>query len=81
MGISKITRNFQVTLPPDVREIKDFHIGDKVLFVMNGGTVEVEKVGRDVIMEAAGIWAGEKETGVQYQRRVRKEWRKRPLSW
>jgi len=80
MGISKITRNFQVTLPKDVREIKNLHVGDKVLFAMEGERVDIVKVGKDVIAEAAGLWAGLKETGVEYERRLRQGWKKRHLA-
>ena len=77
MGISKITRNFQVTLPKDVRELKDFKVGEKVLFLVEGNRVDIVKIDKNVVKEAAGLWAGMKETGLDYERRLRKEWSKR----
>ncbi len=81
MGISKITRNFQVTLPKDIREVKNLHVGDRVLFVVEGNRIDLVRLDRGVIKAAAGLWVGEKETGVEYQRRVRKGWQKRRAEW
>jgi len=78
MGISKITRNFQVTLPHDIRELKHFKVGDKVIFVAHDKHVEIIKVEKEAIIAAAGLWSDFKETGEHYQRRLRKEWSKRP---
>lgn len=77
MGIAKITRNFQVTIPRDVREIKGLKEGDTVIFSIDGDHVDVEKLNKNVIKEAAGIWSKTKETGVEYERRVRKGWETR----
>ncbi|MBI4016748.1 MAG: AbrB/MazE/SpoVT family DNA-binding domain-containing protein [Candidatus Aenigmarchaeota archaeon] len=79
MSISKITRNFQVTLPRDVREIKDLNVGDKVLFVVEGERVDLVKLDKNVVKAAAGLWTGMKETGVDYERRIRTGWRKRQV--
>ena len=77
MGISKITRNFQVTLPKDVRELKNFRVGEKVLFVVEGDRVDIIKMDKNIVKEAAGLWAGTKKTGIEYENRLRKEWVKR----
>jgi len=78
MGISKVTRNFQVTLPQDIRELKHFKVGDKIIFVARDNCVEIIKVEKDAIKAAAGLWSDFKETGEHYQRRLRKEWSRRP---
>ena len=77
MGISKITRNFQVTLPKDIRELKDFRVGEKVLFVVEGDKIDLLKMDKNIVKEAAGLWAGMKETGTEYESRLRKGWVKR----
>ena len=80
MAISKITRNYQVTLPREVREMENLHIGDKVAFVVEDKhRIHLVKISKDVIREAAGLWVGMKETGLVYERRLRKEWRKREI--
>lgn len=81
MGIAKITRNFQVTLPKDVREIEQLHEGDRVLFLVEQDKIIVKKLDEDIIKKTAGLWSGMKETGVQYTRRLRKEWVKREARW
>lgn len=81
MGISRITRNCQVTIPKDVR--KQLHVkeGDEVVFTVIDDKVIVKKSMRDIITETAGIWKGTKETGEAYQRRIRKEWNHRLKGW
>lgn len=77
MGISKITRNFQITLPKDIREQKNFKVGDKVLFVVEDKSVELIKMNEGAINDAAGIWGSLKESGVEYEKRMRGKWKKR----
>ena len=77
MGVSKITRNFQVTIPRDVREVKRLKDGDRVMFAIDGDRVELHRVDEDVIAAAAGLWRDSKESGTTYQRRTRKGWAKR----
>lgn len=77
MGISKITRNFQVTLPKDVREFKNFRVGDKVVFVVEDDKIELLKIDKKIVEDAAGLWTDFKETGIEYERRLRSAWRKR----
>lgn len=77
MGISKITRNYQITLPKDVRELKEFHVGEKVLFIIEGNKINLVKKDKNTINEAAGLWEGIKETGIEYENKLRKGWSKR----
>jgi len=80
MGISKITRNFQITLPKDVREMKNLNVGDRVVFIIKEDKVDLVKLDKDIIKRTAGLWEGIKETGIEYENRVRKGWKKRRLS-
>ncbi len=77
MGISKITRNFQITLPKDVRSIVKVKEGDSVIFTFEEDKVVIQKMDEDSIMAAAGIWKNTKETGAEYQKRIRGQWKKR----
>ncbi len=77
MGISKITRNNQVTLPKDIRELKNLKEGDNVIFVVEGNRIELVKANKDVITATAGLWSKTTETGLSYERRIRKVWSKR----
>ena len=77
MGISKITRNFQLTLPNDVRSIANIGEGDSVVFVLDNGKVVLQKAEDNPIMASAGLWKNIRETGEQYQKRAREGWKKR----
>ncbi|MBS3138345.1 AbrB/MazE/SpoVT family DNA-binding domain-containing protein [Candidatus Woesearchaeota archaeon] len=76
MGIAKVTRNYQVTIPKDVRRIYGITEGDTLLFAIEGENVHLLKMKEDIIDKAFGSWAI-KETGVEYVKRIRKEWGKR----
>lgn len=80
MGMSKITRNFQVTLPKDVREQKQFKVGDKVLFIVEEKSVELVKMSDAAVRDVAGLWSNIKESGIKYERKVRSQWKKRTYS-
>ena len=77
MTISKITRNFQITLPRDVREQKNLKVGDMVVFEVEDDRVGIVKLEKDILSQTAGLWSGSQETGQSYQRRLRKGWEKR----
>jgi len=77
MGMSKITRNFQVTIPKDVREVRNLREGDNVIFAIEGSKIDVLKADKNAMKEAAGLWSSSKEAGLSYERRVRKGWAKR----
>ena len=83
MDISKITRNYQITLPRDVRRIVGLKEGDEVVFTVENNPIKISKADEDIIFKTAGIWKDMKETGEEYQKRIRKEWKKREkrLDW
>lgn len=83
MGISRITRNCQITLPRDVRKVAGIKEGDEIMFVVEDNRVFLSKLNEDPVLAAAGIWKGVKKTGAQYQRRMREQWKKRAkrLNW
>jgi len=76
MGISKITRNFQLTIPKDVRSLRQFKIGDTVLFVVEGERVDLVKMGKGMVKKIAGLWSS-RESGVEYENKLRRGWQKR----
>ncbi|MDD9953092.1 MAG: AbrB/MazE/SpoVT family DNA-binding domain-containing protein [Candidatus Woesearchaeota archaeon] len=77
MGITKITRNFQITLPRDIRAQRNLHVGDSVLVEPDGDTIRIMKMNDDILLQAFGLWKDMKETGVEYTNRMRRQWRKR----
>ena len=76
MGITKITRNFQVTIPRYIRELVKLREGDRVLFTVDGDKLSLTKADNNIIENTSGIW-NTKENGAEYQRRMRSEWKKR----
>ncbi len=75
MGITSVTRNYQVTIPKDVREIQGIKIGDKVVFSIEGDKVEVFKLKKEIAEKAFGSWKNEPgKSGTEYVRKIRKEW-------
>ena len=77
MGVAKITRNYQVTFPRDVREMLGIEIGDTLHFLPVGDEIHVVKKSRDEILKAAeGIWKDAKD-GYTFVRRLRAGWKKR----
>lgn len=43
-GISKITRNFQVSIPPNIREKLKLRLGDYIAFIVLDEKVVIAKV-------------------------------------
>lgn len=75
MGIAIVTRNFQVTIPKDVREIHGIKVGDKILFSVDGSKVEVSKFKNNAVEDAFGAWKGKVEPGPNYVKKIRSEWK------
>ena len=59
--------------------MKNFRIGDKVLFVVDDDRIELVKADKKILENAAGLWLDFKETGEIYQKRVRAQWKKRSM--
>lgn len=76
MGIAKVTRNFQVTIPKDARKLVNIKVGDTILFSPENEKMVIKKLDEDVVTEAAGTWKSVKDS-VKYVREIRGEWEKR----
>lgn len=77
MGITKVTRNYQVTLPSDVRESMGIKIGDKIVILPDKNDAVIKKAGKDALDRAFGAWDKSKESGTEYVRKLRSEEEKR----
>lgn len=77
MGTTKVTRNYQITLPEDVRESLDIKIGDKIIVLPEKDEAVLKKMKRDVVERAFGAWGSSRESGVKYARKIRDEEEKR----
>lgn len=76
MGITKVTRNWQITLPKDVREFLDIKEGERILISVRDNKALIEKMEKDIIKTIFGAW-GRGEAGFKTVRRWRKESEKR----
>ncbi|MEK7539663.1 MAG: AbrB/MazE/SpoVT family DNA-binding domain-containing protein [Patescibacteria group bacterium] len=76
MSISKVTRNYQITLPPEVRLLQQIRVGDKVVFAVEDGKIHLFKIKKDALEAAFGIW-GKGPSGKVTQKKLRAEWNKR----
>ena len=76
MGIAKVTRGFQITIPKDVRVIKKIGIGDNVLFSIEGDKVELLKMKKEILRDAMNLWKI-KESSVDFVKKIRLESEKR----
>ena len=79
MGIAKVTRNYQVTIPKDVRTMQQIEIGDTVLFALEGNKIDFLKLEKNKILDSmAGAWKDKiKGSSIDYVKEVRKGWTKR----
>ncbi len=75
MGIARVTRNCQVTIPKDVREVQGIKEGDKVIFSVDGSKVEISKFKNNFVEEAFGAWKSKVEPSTNYVKKIRSEWK------
>jgi AbrB family looped-hinge helix DNA binding protein len=76
--VGTVSTKGQVTIPKDVREALRIRPGDKVLFDLTGGDrATVRKAEPARLTEILDRLGPSKETGVEFQRRLRREWSRR----
>ncbi len=75
MSTTKVTRNFQITLPRDVRDLAGISIGDTLNVAADSktGEVKITKTSpKEAVLNATGIWKPVKDS-VSYVRSLRYE--------
>lgn len=75
VSVASVTSKGQVTIPKEIRELLGIIEGDKVLFMIEEDRVVVRKVSSEklsVILARQKQWP---EDGLDFQRRLREEWR------
>ena len=79
MGIAKVTTNYQVTIPKDIRRIHGIKIGDTVLFAVEGDKIHFMNMDREKILtEISGSWKNEiTGSSTAYVKKLRSGWSKR----
>ena len=78
MSLTKVTRNYQITVPRDIREQANIKEGDRIVITMENNEIRLKKFDEDAFKKAFGIWkgAGTKDS-VKYVRNLRGEWEDR----
>ena len=76
MSLTKVTRNYQITVPRDVREQAKIQEGDKLIVTIENKEIKLKKIDEDAFKNAFGIWRNVKDS-VKYVRGLRKEWEHR----
>ena len=77
MGLGKITRNYQVTIPKDIRLLNDIKVGDTVFFTTDNGKINLTKIEKKSIIEKAFGILKSTSTGIEFVEKTRKEWENR----
>ncbi len=78
MAVSKVTRNYQVTVPREIRERVGIKEGDTLLFTVEGQDVILKKVNKELLDKSFGLWKKAQErTPWLVNRLLRKETDKR----
>ena len=78
MALTKVTRNYQITLPKEMREIAHIKMGDTIIVDATEEAITLKKRSpKEILNSAFGIWKDMKEDSVTYVRKMRAESEKR----
>ena len=75
MGTVVVTRNYQITLPKDIREITGIEIGEKMVTEVVEKGILIKKLNKSPVDRAFGIWKT-KDSGIKFVDKIRKDWRR-----
>ena len=71
MGVTKVTRNYQITLPKDAREIAGIKIGDTVTVDADEKQLKIRKMSaKTAIFDSIGIFNSVRDS-VEFVRKIR----------
>ena len=75
MGTVVVTRNYQITLPKDVRDDTGIEIGEKIFTKVTDEGILIKKLNKSPVDRAFGIWK-DKTPGTAFVDKLRKDWRR-----
>lgn len=61
MAVSRVTRNFQVTVPREIRELAGIKEGDTLLFVKEGDEILLKRINKELLSKGFGLWKKSQE--------------------
>ena len=70
--MTKVTRNFQITLPRDVRELEGIDIGDTLIVTTKGEDIILRKSREKLLEKSFGAWKT-KGSGIDFVREIRED--------
>jgi AbrB family looped-hinge helix DNA binding protein len=76
VSVGKVTSKGQVTIPKEIRETLGVNEGDKLIFLVEGDKVVLRKVGSEKLSDILSRRRPWGESGLEFQRRLREEWRR-----
>ena len=56
MAVSRVTRNYQITVPREIRELANISVGDTVLFIREGEEIVLRRIDKEQMGKAFGLW-------------------------
>ena len=56
MAVSKVTRNYQITVPREIREQTNINEGDTLLFTVEGEDIILKRVNKELLGKNFGLW-------------------------
>ncbi len=75
MGTVVVTRNYQITLSKDIRDITGIEIGEKMVTEATNDGILIRRLKKSPVDKAFGIWKT-KISGIKFVDKVRKDWRR-----
>jgi antitoxin PrlF len=76
MSITKVTRNNQITVPSDIRELAQIKEGDKLIMSLENDEIKIKKIDEDIFEKTFGSWKKLKSTK-EFITNVRSGWEER----
>ena len=79
MAVSRVTRNYQVTVPREIRELAEIKVGDTILFMKEGEDIILRRINKELLSRGFGLWKkAQEKTPWLVDRFLRKEARQAP---
>ncbi len=75
MGLTKVNKNYQITIPKDIIELEALKIGDIIALTKENGVVKLKRFDNSIFEKTFGSW--NVKDSVKYVRKIRDEAEKR----